>query len=285
MIWVDRQGRRSPLLETKEDFAQPKFSPDGKRFAIRVGDNLKVFEVESGRSIQLTREGGTGSPVWTPDGKRIAFASRRNDQFGIYWRASDGSGEEELLWQGPSRSSPISWHPNGQVLAIMTINPTTKFDILLLSLPERRITPFLNEPFSESEPRFSPDGRWVAYYSDETGQLEVYVRPYPGPGGKIPISRGGGADPKWAANGRELFYWQGVGAVDKLFVVDVKTAPEFIAGTPRELFGVQGSMFYDVAPNGQRFAITVRERLIAQKQLNVVLNWTEELKRLVPTWK
>lgn len=131
------------------------------------------------------------------------------------------------------------------------------------------------------EHRFSPDGRWLAYESDETGQREVYVRPYPGPGGKIPISRGGGIGPGWSANGRELIYKQR----DKFYSVDVKAAPEFTAGTPRELFAVPGSGDYDISSDGQRFAMTVREIGSRPKQLNVVLNWTEELKRLVPTGK
>ena len=153
---------------------------------------------------------------------------------------------------------------------------------------ERKPSPFLQTPFSEAEPKFSPDGRWLAYVSDESGRREVYVQPFPGPGGKWQISTEGGTEPVWAGNG-ELFYRNESG--DKMMVVDITTEPTFRAGNPRLLFegfyqgGIGGNRaFYDVTPDGQRFLmVKAGEQETEAMQINVVLNWFEELKRLVPT--
>jgi Tol biopolymer transport system component len=169
----------------------------------------------------------------------------------------------------------------------MEVSPTTGIDIWVLRLGDRKAQPFLQTPFNEGAPRFSPDGRWLAYTSDESGRYEVYVQPYPGPGGKWLISTEGGTEPVWNRNGRELFYRAG----DKMMAVDIATQPGFSAGNPRMLFDGPYALSpaappnYDVSPDGQRFLMLkpVEQAGAAPTQINVVLNWTEELKRLVPT--
>jgi len=156
-------------------------------------------------------------------------------------------------------------------------------------MSDRKAQPFLQTPFNESVPRFSPDGRWLAYISNESGRYEVYVQPYPGPGGKWQISTDGGTEPVWNRNGRELFYRSG----DKMMAVDIATQPSFVAGKPRMLFQGQyvptnGTFpFYDVSPDGQRFLMLKpsEQSGAAPTQINVVLNWFEELKQKVPTGK
>jgi Tol biopolymer transport system component len=154
-------------------------------------------------------------------------------------------------------------------------------------MSDRKAQPFLQTPFNESSPRFSPDGHLLAYVSDESGQFEIYVQPYPGPGGKWQISTDGGAEPVWNPNGRELFYRSG----DKMMAVGIATQPSFVAGKPRMLF--QGPYvrntppntipFYDVSPDGQRFLmLKPSDQAAAPTQIDVVLNWFEELKRRVP---
>jgi Tol biopolymer transport system component len=167
----------------------------------------------------------------------------------------------------------------------MAYSPARK-QMLLVSLPDGSSTgsgssPFLDSRFTRTNPAFSPDGKWVAYRSDESGQLEIYVTPYPGPGGRFPISVDGGTFPRWSSNGRELFYRQG----DKVMAVDIETNPRFRAGTPRLLFGgIQYSNSYDVDPEGKRFLMLKlpTAQPSAADRVEVVLNWFDELKRLAP---
>ena len=183
----------------------------------------------------------------------------------------------------------MSWSPDGQLLAFVEVNPTTGYDIWVLRLSDRKAQPFLRTPFNETAPRFSPDGHWLAYISDESGRYEIYVQPYPGPGGKWQISTEGGTEPVWNRNGRELFYRSG----DKMMAVDIATQPAFTAGKPRMLF--EGPYVptpvtipnYDVSPDGQRFLMLKpsEQAQAAPTQINVVLNWFEELKQKVPTGK
>jgi Tol biopolymer transport system component len=198
--------------------------------------------------------------------------------------------------------APHSFSPDGQLLAFIEVNPSTGYDIWMLRLGNdsggsgqvssagsgqgRKALPFLRTAFNESAPHFSPDGRWLTYTSDESGRYEIYVQPYPGPGGKWQISTEGGTEPVWNPNGRELFYRNG----DKMMAVDIATQSGFTAGKPRMLFegryelaSVQVSN-YDVSPDGQRFLMIKSSESAgtAPTQINVVLNWFEELKRRVP---
>jgi eukaryotic-like serine/threonine-protein kinase len=184
---------------------------------------------------------------------------------------------------------PLAWSPDGQLLAFYEVNPTTQRDIWVLRLSDRKAQPFLRTPFDEGAPRFSPDGHWMAYCSNESGRYEVYVQPFPGPGGKWQISTEGGTEPVWNRNGRELFYRSG----DKMIAVEITTQPNFSVGKPQLLFegpyvlGVSGPFpNYDVSPDGQRFLmLKPAEQEQAATQINVVLNWFEELKQKVPTGK
>jgi Tol biopolymer transport system component len=206
----------------------------------------------------------------------------------IFWQRADGGGGLEHLITSEYNNFPMSWSPDGQLLAFVEVNPTTGYDIWVLRMSDRKAQPFLRTPFNESTPRFSPDGRWLAYISDESGRFEIYVQPYPGLGGKWQISTEGGAEPVWNPNGRELFYRSG----DKMMAVDIATQPSFASGKPRMLFEGQYSPApgttpnYDVSPDGQRFLmIKPSEAGEAPTQINVVLNWFEELKQRVPTGK
>jgi Tol biopolymer transport system component len=224
--------------------------------------------------------------VWTPDGKRIAFQSTKNGTPSVYWQKADGSGGLELLTTSQFSNVPMSWSPDGQILAYLVVNPSTQRDIWLLHMGDRKTQPFLQTRFDESVPRFSPDGHWLAYMSNESGRYEVYVQPYPGPGGKWLISTEGGTEPTWNPNGREIFYRNG----EKMMAVDIATQPSFAAGKPRMLFAGQyepspaTSPNYDVSPDGQRFLMlkSAEARELAPTQIDVVLNWFEELKQRVP---
>ncbi len=207
----------------------------------------------------------------------------------IFWQLADGSGGLERLTTSEYTHYPMSASPDGQLLAFTELNPATGYDIWTLRLSDRKAQPFLQTPFNETTPRFSPDGRWLAYVSDESGRNEIYVQPYPGPGGKWQISTEGGKEPVWNRNGRELFYRTG----GKMMAVDIATQPSFAAGKPRVLFEGQyeptvlTAANYDVSPDGQRFLMLKSGEAgeAAPTQINVVLNWFEELKRRVPPAK
>jgi Tol biopolymer transport system component len=229
------------------------------------------------------------SATWAPDGKRVAIQSNREGPLNIFWEPTDGSGGLERLTTSDSLQFPMSWSRNGQLLAFGEIDPNSGYDIWVLRLSDRKAQPFLRTPFNESVPQFSPDGHRLAYVSDESGRWEVYVQPYPGPGGKWQISTEGGMEPTWNPNGRELFYRTG----DKMMAVDITTEPNFKAGKPKVLFErhyeptpATGTN-YDVSPDGQRFLMLKpsEQETAAPTQINVVLNWSEELRRRVPTEK
>jgi serine/threonine-protein kinase len=295
LVWVDRKGTAQPLSAPPRPYGDPRLSPDGQRVALEIvhgNSGVWVYDLGRGTSTRLIETGGTllASPVWTPDGKRVTFSSLASGGWDLDWMSADGSGGPERLAPGESLQWPGSWSPDGQALAFSKTDPTTGSDIWVLNLkPERKAQPFLQTPANESGGMFSPDGRWLAYQSDESGRWEVYVRPFPGPGGKTQISAEGGVEPVWARNGRELFYRNG----DKMMATAVETKPTFAAAKPKLLFerhyepSPQSFLAnYDVSPDGQRFLmINASEQEQASTQINVVQNWFEELERRVPTGK
>ncbi len=221
--------------------------------------------------------------VWTPDGRRITFASEKNGPWNIFWKNADGTGEEERLLASDAAQTPQCWSPDGKVLALLNTDPASGPDIWLYSPEDRKARPFLKTPFREFEDaRFSPDGRYLAYSSDESGRREVYVRPFPGTGGKWQISTEGGSDPVWSPKGRELFYRSG----EKMMAVSISPEPSFQPGRPRLLFQGRYTSGFDISPDGEKFLmIKESEEAAREAKLHVVLNWFEDLKRRRPSAK
>ena len=292
LVWVDRKGTVQPLDDSRRYWSFPRLSPDGKRLAVAIGresHDIWIYELDRGALTRLTFDGTNLNPLWTPDGDRVTFQSSREGPLQGFWIAADGSGTPERIMHGDVVSWPSSWSPDGRHLAYVQYDSATVADIWLLALDgEKRPRPFLNTAFYEVSPVFSPDGRSIAYESNETGRYEVYVRRVSGRG-KWQVSTEGGAEPLWSRDGKELFYRNG----DKMMAVSIQLEPEFKAGKPRVLFEgrfaspVSPSLTgrnYDVTPDGRRFVmIKESEQESASVQINVVLNWFEELKRLVPT--
>ncbi len=293
LVWVSRNGAEQPIAAPAHGYRNPRLSPDGRLVSVDIQEKDRqvwLYDLSRETLTRLTFEGNTnGTPAWTPDGKRISFQSNKEGPINLFWLLADGSGGlERLTTSSEYNQAPSSWSPDGQLLAFTELSPATAWDIWVLRLGDRKAQPFLRTPFTEGAPRFSPDGRWLAYVSNESGRYEIYVQPYPGPGGKRQISTEGGTEPVWNRNGRELFYR----SENKMMAVDIATQPSFVAGKPRKLF--EGAYLptaatiqnYDVSPDGQRFLMLKGgEQEAAVTQINVVLNWFEELKQKVPTGK
>ena len=294
LVWMDRQGNAEPLGAAARTYIFPRLSPDGQSVAVMSEGDIWLFDIARQTLTRLTfDEGPTTQPVWTPDGQYVAYRSIPEDDNILFWTRADGSGTEEQLTTGAPRQNPTSWSPDGQFLAFFKgpgVGGVADRDIWMMPLDgDREPRPFLETPFNELAAMFSPDGLWVAYVSDESGRNEVYVLPFPGPGGKRQISTEGGGHPQWARDGRELFYLNDL----QMMAVDIETEPDFTVGTPTPLFeggfvSRAGGPFpvYDVSADGQRFLMVQSASLIdseaAPPQINIVLNWFEELKERVP---
>jgi eukaryotic-like serine/threonine-protein kinase len=291
LVWVDRQGVAAPLATERHPYETPRLSPDGQRLALRIDEpadtGVWIYELTHDRLTRLASEGNNqgsiGSLVWSPDGARIVFSYGRSGPLNMFVRASDGSGPIDRLRASDLTESAGSWSPDGRMLSFVHVDPTTQQDIWALSLEAPGTPrPIVRLPGYQFGDRISPDGRWLAYVSDESGQWETYVTSFPNGNGKWQISSGGGTQPVWARNGRELFYRSG----DKLMVVRVDTRTGFAPGKPtlvfdgRYLTGAPGFPAYDVDLDGQRFVMirTSGEDEVT-KQVNVVLGWADELAR------
>jgi serine/threonine-protein kinase len=287
LMRVDRKGQSRPLSETGRSFYfGPRLSPDGTRLAVSIStdgkDSIWVDDLERDALNRLS-SGTVGDyfPVWSPDGARIAYVSGGD----IVWQAADGSADAETLLPGllQNNFTLSSWSPDGSLLAFSKTGDRLA-DIWLLSIDGETLRPFLETPADESGAVFSSDGRWIAYVSNESGRYEVYVRSYPGPGGKSQVSTEGGIQPTWSRTGREIFYRNG----DKMMAVAVSTGPpmrlskarllfegQFVGASGGYSYNVLGRATYDVAPDGEQF-IMLKENESAR--IHIVLNFAEELK-------
>jgi len=291
LVWVDREGQEEPLSAESQGYMSPRISPDGSRLAITIngsgGHDVWIHDLEREILTRLTFDPAADHfPVWTPDGQRIVFDSgRAGASHNLFWRAADGTGQVERLTTSPNNQTAHSISPDGKRLVFTENVPR---DLQVLSLEgEHTSQSLFQSQFNERYGAISPDGHWIAYQSDESGQVQVYVRPFPNvEEGKWQISRDGGTEPVWAPRGQELFYRNG----EAMMIVGIQTEPTFTQGSPVVLFtgkyiGGRPVVNYDISPDGQRFLMIKGGETTAQGQgqINVVLNWFEELKRLVPT--
>jgi serine/threonine-protein kinase len=285
MVWVGPDGKEEPLPAPARVYNAIRVSPDGRSIvAVATSPNgngeMFVYDLARESLIRLNPEGA--NPVWTSDGKRIAFQLNSEGKVNLFWMPVDGSAPVERLATSDTRQAAGSFSADGQLLAFTQSAPPMGADIWILRLSDRSSRPFLEAPGDQGAPKFSPNGRWLAYTSDESGNREIYVQPYPGPGGKWQISVDGGVEPAWSPNGGEIYYRNG----DRMLAVAIKTLPAFAAEKPRVLFegryrraGGQIPL-YDVSPDG-RF-LMLKSNDPPATQFNVVLNWFEELRQKAP---
>jgi len=289
LLWVDRNGEARPVFDRQAPFWWPRLSPDGRRIAMVIDaafSKIWVLDVERGtlsRASQLP--GDQDRAEWMPDGVHLTFGADTTGtgRVRLFTDRFDGSGTASLLFESSDSPSPISWSPDGHSLLYRQIGEATGQDVWVYSTGDRRSAPFLQSAANEWSAAFSPDGRWVAYVSDESGLAQVYVRPFPEPGTRTQVSIEGGTAPVWSRNGRELFFAKG----DTLLAAAVTTGRTFTSGAVRRLFSgpysfEEVTVNYDVTPDGKHFLVPRRTVDSAPRQLELIVNWLEELNRLAP---
>jgi serine/threonine-protein kinase len=312
LVMVDREGRSTALPGTRGPYLHPRLSRDGNRLAVTVesesGADIWIHDVQRGTRQRLTVGGFNGFPVWGRDTEITYQGAASPGRFSLFARDIAGIGQPESLLADQSAGSsgalpggmasllpgtvprpgsanphvPMSWSGDGRYLAFDERKSGAERDVWVLTRGGDP-SPFVLTQSDEWSPAFSPDGAWLAYVSNESGRNEVYVQPYPGPGGKWPISTDGGTEPAWSPDGKELFYRRG----DQLVAVTVQTAPVFSSGTARVLFEapyeiVDGTRNYDVAVDGKRFLMIRSDATDVPQRFYVVSNWFEELNARAP---
>jgi Tol biopolymer transport system component len=290
LIWFDRSGKEIGKVNDPEPGGRPSLSPDSRQVAlVRSANEVAppdIWLLRLDRDV-LTRFTSNGAinldPIWSPDGREVAFSSSLQNKFDLHRQRLDGTGKAELLLATPEDKMPSDWSPDGRVLLYTTyFAAKTANDIWGVPVNgERKPFPVVQTAFDDMLPQFSPDGHWIAYQSNETGQFEVYVQQFPGPAGRQRISITGGAQVRWRRDGRELFY---VALDGRLMAVPIRFAADgqaVDAGTPAPLFATQvgGAVSgterqqYVVSPDGQRFLMSVVPEVPNPSPITVILNW------------
>jgi serine/threonine protein kinase len=285
LAWLDRQGQTVGTIPLPAgSFANPQISPDSSHVALEMstGDSvcdLWVVDLARGAPTRLTFGPALNRrPTWSPDGKQVVFQSNRKGPFDLYVRQLSGAGGDAVLWAAPMNwKEPYSWSPDGSTVAFAGLGPESGFDILLASTAKpTKVTTFLQTPATEGWPVISPDGRWLAYTSNESGRFEIYVQSFPTPGTKYQVTTSGGNKVSWTQGGRELIYTTLDGA---LGAVPVTLGDGLQFGAAVQLFTPSRNEGIDVSPDGQRFLAVVPANAANAQSLTVVLNWTEGLKK------
>jgi Tol biopolymer transport system component len=291
LTWLDRSGKTLGAIGAPDTAAltNVELSPDGKRVAVNrtVNGNLDVWLIDAARDIPTRFTFGAALdllPVWSADGSRIVFTSNQKGAYNLHWKLSSGAGADELLLESDQTKVSADWSPDGRFLLFRSLDPQTGWDLWVLPVSgDKRPFPFLKTPFEEREGQFSPDGKWIAYQSNESGRFEIDVQPFPGPGGKFRISSNGGAQPRWNTNGKEIFY---LSLDSKMMAAPVKLSPDgqsLEAGTPAALFPVRifgGPLLaaalkqqYAVSSDGQRFLVSLVTGEDSASPITLILNW------------
>ena len=294
LMWADRHGRTEHIAVPPHMFLDPRVSPDGARIAVQGadGDNdVWIGDLRRGSLSRLTFDPGEDeTPIWSPDGEWLAWATQRSGRpREVLRRRADGSGDEQSVWHTDRHVHLHDWSPDGTELLATQEGESTLRDIWLVPVAGGEARPLLHGPFEECNPRFSPDGRWLVYSSDESGRFEVYVLRLPELDWKAQVSVGGGDRPLWTSGGREIVYRGADGQVASVrFAPATSGAPR--VGRPVPLFpdtfgaaiGRTSHVDYDVHPDGTRFVMVGSQAGGASLDITVVLGWLAELKRLAP---
>jgi Tol biopolymer transport system component len=290
LVWFDRNGKQNGTLGNQARYRDLELAPDGGRVAVSLFDlarrdfDIWLLDIARGLRTRFTFDPADElTSVWSPDGSRVVFSSPRKGRFDLYQKASSGAGVEEDLLVDSLDKYPVDWSPDGRFVLFAVRAPKTGLDLWVLPLADRKAFPLLHTPFGEISGRFSADGRWIAYVSNESGRNEVYVTPFPGPGGKWQVSTAGGNQPRWRRDGKEMFY---LGPDNTLMAAAVNGQDSaFEVGAVRSLFDTRapsrwsGRSAYDVSADGQRFLVNTLAERAAAAPITLVVNWPALLKR------
>jgi Tol biopolymer transport system component len=282
LAWVDREGNVTPASREQCAFWQAALSPDGTKALTVCGADLWIYDFAAGGRRRLTFNGDNGalvsSVLWSPDGKRVFYSSNEGGDVDIYVQPADGSRPGEVFLKRPEQQYPGSIAPDGTLIFGEVY--ATRAEALFTLSPDGKVSPFKATQFSNVNAVISPDGHWVAYQSDESGRHEIYVEAFPAGGRRSAVSVDGGITPVWSHDSKELFY------VSALSVMAAKMRVDGTFEAGRKLFDRSPFFFkwhsWDAAPDGKRFLTMHRDTGSVPRQLNVILNWTSELERLVP---
>jgi Tol biopolymer transport system component len=295
LSWFDRQGNNLGLAVAPGMYLSHTLSADGTRVAFTrldvANEDIALFEFARNTFTRLTSDPAPDtSPVWSADGTRVAYASARQSGVALYQKTAGGGGEEETLLAGSGVPRELDdWSRDGRFLLYAEVNPKTKSDLWVLPMPPEKANEarkpgvYVASEFNESQGRFSPDGHWIAYVSDESGKAEVYIQPFPptAGAGKLTISNGGGSMPRWRRDGKELFYLGGNSRT--LMAADVTYMPSLKIGVSKPVFETPFPQLsgWDVTADGKKFLLSMPAALqnTPQPPLTVVLNWTALLKK------
>jgi eukaryotic-like serine/threonine-protein kinase len=284
LAWLDRSGRELETLAIRGDFYAPKLSHDGRRVALSSFDergiaagDIWVYDLDRSVGTRITTDPANDKrPLWSPDDEWIVFSSDRTGRSNVYRKRSTGVGRDEPLLASDFDSDAVSWSRDGGVLIV----GDSRQDLWQVSLPGGKATRLMETPFRESDAQISPNGKWIAYSSDETGQAEIYVQPFPPSGARWRISTGSGVDPKWRGDGKELFYTD---TSRKLMSVDLTLEPSVKVGAPSLLLDAatlrDTAFYYDVSADGQRFLVVKPAADAATRPITIVQNWMANLKK------
>jgi Tol biopolymer transport system component len=290
LTWFDRTGRRLQTVGESAHEVHPQLSPDGKQVVVDRLDSqtgtydLWLIELARGIPSRFTFDPRYDwYPVWSPDAARIIFSSDRDGVFNLYTKVASGVGKEELLLKSDQRKDPTDWSSDGRFLLFNQVDPKTGYDVWVLPDPgggagAKRPFPFVHTEFTERDGAFSPDGKWIAYTSNESGKEEIYVQAFPESGAKWQVSKGGGSRARWRRDGKELFY---LASDRKIMAVGIGVDATFHAGLPEPLFESHiNDQFarFTVTADGQRFLLPVPVNEGSSEPATVVLNWTKGIK-------
>jgi dipeptidyl aminopeptidase/acylaminoacyl peptidase len=286
LVWFNRSGKELESLRDRADFNYLQLSPDGRQAAVSIPESSKfrdvwIYDTARGVRTRLTSDPSDEfAAVWSPEGQRLVFAAVRKDALDLYQKPSSGNGAEEILAKIPGIEIPTSWSPDGRFLLYNTEAPNADMWVLPLAGDDRKPFPFRVTRFTENAGHFSPDGRWIAYSSNETGRMEVYVAPFQRPGATVPISTNGGGAPQWRRDGKELFY---LTEDNRLMAVPIALEKSAIAvGSPHVLFQARfrgNAAPYDVTADGQRFLVNRTVEDSGPAPLTLLVNWPALLTR------
>lgn len=278
LVWVDKQGNEEPALPDKKNFGAPRISPDAKSVALTIDGDIWVREFGSTRGVRLSSDGNASYPIWAPDGDSVLFTVEKDNTWKIYRKKADGSGSTEEIYSSDVQIRPNSIHPTENIIALAYFPSRTRGNIGVVDIDSGKLTSIVENKFTNDMPRFSPDGKWIAYFSVESGKTQIFAIPWKTEGPRKLMTEQTGMYPVFSRDSKSLYSR----TPSKTFVTSINTSGGLKPGKETKLFEGQYRAMFDVSPNNDKLLMVKTERGIFPTYLHVVTNWTSELDSLVP---